>query len=206
MKDPFTLFADNLAAGYNIQQAAQLAIMNKYKATLEPIGHGHESPPVAFLDTILKWAQSESDTVFERNTGFDIYSVLEKLPHTSLLERKAVALEALRCIGGFESNWNWKEGRDVSAGPETEEQMEAGAFQVSFDSSRLGPDLQRYLIENGIFHAGDFRTRIQVDPVFDCAYTFRLLRVSTRWDGPINRGWVTAAASLDAHKEWMALL
>lgn len=177
----------------------------------QPIGHGHDSPPAAFLQALVAWAKAEDDSVFAPNLQLgdkDIYNVIApKLGHsTDLTVRRAQMCEVLRCLGGDESDWNWQEGRDTSAGPETPDQMEAGAFQVSYDSRLLVSDLAAFLAQHGITDAETFQAKIKESPQLDMAYTARLLRDATRWDGPSNRGWILQQVSPDAVAEFAALL
>lgn len=181
----------------------------KFVATKKPIGHNHGAPPDSFLTILIEWARTEEDSIFTLNDYHDIYGLMEDAlgPYTSLLHRKSVMCEVLRVLPGDESDWSWTEGRDTSAGPQTPEQMEAGAFQVSYDSRRLGPDLNEFLVVHGIRTPEEFQAKIKVDPILDCAYTARLLREPyKRWDGPINRGWIAAQVSRDAVAEFQMFL
>lgn len=178
-------------------------------AIFRPIGHGHDIVPASFVKILVAQVKNEQDWVFASNINFDIYSLVkEKLgPYTSLLQRKAVMCDCLIAIAADESDWGWKEGRDTTAGPQTPDEREAGAFQVSYDSRLLGPDLQAFLLANGIHNAQEFQDKIKASPELDLAYTERLLREPyKRWDGPINRGWIAEQVSPDAVKEFQALL
>lgn len=185
--------------------------MSIYKATKKPIGHNHGAPPDSFLDILIEWAKGEDDIVFEPNAAFDIYSLMSEalgpFKRATLLHRKAALCEVLRVLPGDESDWRWAEGRDVTAGPQKPEEMEAGAFQVSYDSRNLGVDLRAFLVAHGITDAGEFQSRIKADPKLDLAYTARLLREPyKRWDGPINRGWIAEQVSREAMAEFERLL
>ncbi|MDR3405133.1 MAG: hypothetical protein P4L99_21745 [Chthoniobacter sp.] len=182
-----------------------------FLAAKQPIGHGHAAPSDDFLRTLVGWAEREPDALFAPNDHLgdrDIYNRLALIlgPWTSIQHRRAAACEFLRVLAGDESDWDWKAGRDTTAGAESPEQMEAGAFQVSYDSIHLGNDLIIFLDANGIFDAADFQARIKTDPVFDLRYTFRLCRDATRWDGPINRGWVTSQVNRQAVAEFLTAL
>jgi hypothetical protein len=178
-------------------------------ATKKPIGHGHGAPPDSFLEILVNWARKEDETVFAPNTNYDIYTLIRPVlgPWESPLHRRAALCEVLRVLPGDESDWNWVEGRDTTAGVQMPDQMEAGAFQVSYDSHNLGRDLQRFLLSHGINDPWTFQSRIKADPVLDLAYTARLLREPyKRWDGPINRGWIAQQVDEDAVKEFIQLL
>ena len=104
-------------------------------------------PPDDFLDQLVAWGQQAPDEIFERNNHKDIYSsIIEVLgPWQGLQHRRAVMLEVMRVLAGFESSWDWNEGRDItnptSVTPET---IEAGAWQVSANS--MPPARQNPLI------------------------------------------------------------
>lgn len=165
-------------------------------------------PPDSFLNELCDWAATEDESVFADNdVARDIYAVLKPVlgPWTSILHRRAVMCEALRVLGGFESTWNWLEGRDTSAGPETIDEQEAGIFQVSYNSSNF-PTMRKDLEDEGITNAQDFINETKSDHIFALAYCARLLRQSVTWDGPILRGDVSRAVSRDAVAEFQLFL
>jgi hypothetical protein len=71
----------------------------------------------------------------------DIYSNVFGVlgPWEDLRHRRAVMLEVMRVLAGFESSWDWEAGVDVtnptSTTPDT---IEAGAWQVSANSMGFG--------------------------------------------------------------------
>src|SRR5260370_5489354 len=73
-------------------------------------------PPDDFLDQLVAWGKRSSDEIFVLNAFSDIYSsVINTLgPWQGIPHRRAVMLEVLRVLAGFESSWNWNEGRDTS--------------------------------------------------------------------------------------------
>lgn len=183
--------------------------MSKFNATKQPIGHGHNVIPDEFLQTVLDAVKMEPDALFNQNPGYDIYSILKPRFGSvlSALMRRALMAETLRVVGGDESDFDFKEGADKTAGFEHPDEMEAGAFQVSYNSWRLGKDLQIFLAQNGVTDATTFQAKMKADPIFDCCYTMRLLRQPyKRWDGPINQGWVLAQVNSAAVSEWEQLL
>jgi hypothetical protein len=100
----------------------------------------------------------------------------------------------MRVIAGFESAFGWNCGADKTAGPETPLQEETGAWQVSANSMALDPSLRAFVIaELGTDHPATFITACKSNHRFVVHYVALLLRISTRWDGPINEGWVTEA-------------
>src|SRR5262245_8451414 len=64
-------------------------------------------------------------------------------PLKDMSHRRAVMLEVMRVLSGFESSWNWNDGRDTtnptSVTPDT---TEAGAWQVSANSMNFGQELK----------------------------------------------------------------
>lgn len=150
-------------------------------------------PPVSFLDDLIDGIKPLPDDVFEPNHNADIYGVLAPVlgPWTGTPHRKAAMCEALRVIAAFESGWNFNEGRDLSAGPETLMQQETGVFQVSADSMAIDPSLRACVNRvAGSSSPQTFIAAMKVNHPLAIEYCARLLRFSTRWDGPINRGWV----------------
>lgn len=146
--------------------------------------------PVAFLIELINWAKSAPDEIFAVNSLHDIYSKVkpELGPYTSLLHRKAVMLEVLRVLAGFESSWDWTEGVDTSRlGEFTPENSEAGAWQVSWDSRFLFPASGLYL-SRGVDSGVKFQQRTKFDHQFAMDWVARLLRCNTRHHGPLYKG------------------
>ena len=106
-------------------------------------------PPDAFLNELIDWALTAPNKIFLANINHDIYTniSLELGPWNGFQHRKAVMLEVLRVLGGFESSWDWNEGLDKtnphSTTPCTEE---AGIFQCSGNSMSFDQSLKDLLI------------------------------------------------------------
>lgn len=104
--------------------------------------------PTDFLNELIDWCLQAPDEVFLKNQNHDIYSQVfgDLGPWDDLTHRKAVLLEVLRVLGGFESSWDWNAGVDEtnpdSNTPCTEE---AGIFQCSGDSMNFDPSLKKLL-------------------------------------------------------------
>jgi len=102
-------------------------------------------PPDEFLDQLVAWGKQAPDEIFAPNPHTDIYSsVLNALsPWQGIPHRRAVLLEVMRVLAGFESSWKWDAGRDTtnpaSVTPDT---IEAGAWQVSANSMNFGQELK----------------------------------------------------------------
>src|SRR5450432_2403167 len=74
------------------------------------------SPPDSFLIELVTWFRKANDGLFQQNANIDIYSsVIAALgPWESLLYRKAVMMECVRVLGGFESSYDWNCGVDTT--------------------------------------------------------------------------------------------
>lgn len=146
--------------------------------------------PEHFLREMVVWARSAPDEIFEVNPLNDIYSKVkpELGPYTSLVHRKAVMLEVMRVLAGFESSWKWNEGVDVSrAGDDTAENSEAGAWQVSYDARKLAPVLQDLITSKGIKNGVEFQKVTKSDHEFTMEFVSRLMRVTTFHNGPLYK-------------------
>lgn len=141
---------------------------------------------------MVNWAKSAEDVIFTKNPHADIYSKVtsELGPFESLLHRKAVMLEVLRVLAGFESSWDWKEGVDTSRlGTTTPENAEAGAWQISFDSRMLFKDQAAKLIWiYGISGGISFQQITKHNHQFALEWVSRLLRCNTKHNGPLYKG------------------
>lgn len=162
-------------------------------------------PPDSFLDELLAWGRTAPDALFAPNDGFDVYSsVADNLgPWTCKLHRKAVMIEVLRVLAGFESSWNWNEGRDTTnASSITPETIEAGAWQVSANSRHFGADLMALAPADG----RDFQFAMKTDHRLACEYIARLLRHTVNHNGPVKRKEINPHLHREAVSEAMALL
>lgn len=159
-------------------------------------------PPTAFLNELLDWAVEAPDEIFEENDRYDIYSSvsLQLGPYLSLANRKAVMLEVLRVLGGFESSWNWTQGVDTtnpnSKAPCSEE---AGLFQCSGDAMDIDPSLKAFMKEtSGKTDCKTFITLSKSNHQFAIEFCARLLRFTTTHHGPIKKKkihrWLSRAA------------
>lgn len=166
--------------------------MTDFMETRERV-YNRGRPPIEFLEFIVEWAKDAPDEIFEINSEMDVYShVAYKLgPWRSddfLRHRKAVMLEVLRVLAGFESSWNWREGRDVGAGEQTICQKEAGILQCSGDSmrgfSKVGSWAKNIY---GISNCYEFRETSRSDRHFAIEYCARLLRETYKHHGPLKR-------------------
>jgi len=149
------------------------------------------SAPAAFLDEMVDWAKTAPDEIFEKNEIFDIYSKVsgELGPFETLTHRKAVMLEVMRVLAGFESSWDWKEGVDTSRlGDDTPENSEAGAWQVSYDGRGLSPDLKPLLMKHGVNNGVQFQQAMKFNHALAMEFVARLMRANTKHNGPLYKG------------------
>lgn len=147
--------------------------------------------PDDFLRELVEWGRSAPDDIFEVNPLRDIYAKVkpELGPYESLLHRKAVMLEVMRVLAGFESSWDWKEGVDTSRlGDDTPENSEAGAWQVSYDARLLHPSLREVLERAGIQNGVEFQCAMKFNHTLAMEFAARLMRVNTRHNGPLYKG------------------
>ena len=147
--------------------------------------------PLPFLLEMVEWAKKADDSIFALNDRKDIYSKVypELGPYISILHRKAIMLEVMRVLAGFESSWKWTEGVDTSRlGNDTPENSEAGAWQVSYDARRLDVSLGVFLINRSIKDGVKFQQVMKFDHPTAMEFVAKLLRVNTRHNGPLYKG------------------
>lgn len=151
-------------------------------------------PPDAFLRELVGWARQAPDEIFAPNDNpGDIYAAitpeLGSFGADNLPARKAAMLEVMRVLAGFESSWDWNEGVDTTrVAADTDENAEAGAWQVSADSLAFGADLKalvRARVGNPTGVA--FQRAMKSDHALAMEYVARLMRHTTRHNGPLYR-------------------
>lgn len=147
--------------------------------------------PASFLAELIAWGKSAPDEIFAPNAFFDIYSKVkpELGPYESPLHRRAVMLEVMRVLAGFESSWNWKEGVDASKSVgNTPENAEAGAWQTSYDARKTAPFLLEMLQTAGIRDGVAFQREMKRNHPFAMEFVARLMRKNVGHNGPLYRG------------------
>jgi hypothetical protein len=167
-------------------------------------------PPNDFLDQLVAWGKAAPDEIFAPNTHDDVYSSVRSSlgPWEGIAHRRAVMLEVLRVLAGFESSWDWNEGRDThnptSVTPET---IEAGAWQVSANSMSFGKDLKDLVLARvGTLDGNAFQKAMKQDHPLAMEYIARLLRRTTKHNGPVHRHEIDEWLRRDAVDEFRALL
>ena len=154
-------------------------------------------PPQPFLDELILWGRNAPEELFAPNPNpKDIYvSVMPVLgPWQGAIHRRAVMLEVMRVLAGFESSWDWTKGVDTTNQRSMAhiESQEAGAWQVSYDSLGFGDDLKQLCYQTMGFTAPSFSVRdfirtMKKDHVFAMEYIARLLRHTVQHNGPVAR-------------------
>ncbi len=171
-------------------------------------------PPDSFLTELIVWGKKAPVVLFEPNENpADVYASIKPVlgPWEDNTQRRAVMLEVMRVLAGFESSWNWNEGVDTtnktSVTPETEE---AGAWQVSMNAVVFGQDLEM-LTMNKIgtidYEFGRiFQSAMKADHPFAMEFIARLLRHTCRHNGPVLRHEIDPWLSRSAVAEFQRLL
>lgn len=166
--------------------------------------------PDSFLDELVDWGVTAPSEVFVRNDRVDIYSsVMPQLgPLQGDLHRRAVMLEVLRVLGGFESSWSWIAGVDTtnptSNTPCTEE---AGIFQCSGNSMSFSPTLKELLLRTGADGTClSFIKTTKTNHQFAIEYCAHLIRYTTKHHGPIKREEIHPWLRRDAVDELQGFL
>ncbi|MGP0019617.1 MAG: hypothetical protein ACLPHP_13680 [Candidatus Sulfotelmatobacter sp.] len=180
-----------------------------YKATKQRV-HTRGVPPDSFLDELVAWGKIAPDDIFAPNSGKDVYSnVFSTLgPWHGISHRRAVMLEVMRVLAGFESSWKWNEGADTtnptSVTPTT---MEAGAWQVSANSMGFGPELKALVLAQAGAADGDtFQSAMKENHQLAMEYIARLLRRTVDHNGPVKRHEIDRWLRKDAVAEFQSLV
>lgn len=181
-----------------------------YHAAKHPV-HNRGIPPDSFLNELVAWGKVAPDEIFAPNSAKnDIYSNVFGVlgPWQSLRRRRAVMLEVMRVLAGFESSWNWNEGRDTNVtGPVTSTELEAGAWQVSANSMGWGPELKNLVLTKaGASDASTFRQAMKQNHPLAMEYIARLLRHTVDANGPVKRHEINRWLRKDAVTEFFDLM
>ena len=167
-------------------------------------------PPSMFLDALIAWGKAAADEIFAPNQHSDVYDSVKDVlgPYRDATHRKAVMLEVMRVLAGFESSWKWTAGRDTtnptSDKPDTEE---AGAWQVSANSMHFGQDLKDLVqAQLGSLDPDKFRDGMKQNHSLAMEYIARLLRHTVAANGPVKRHEVDEWLQPEAVKELELLL
>lgn len=167
-------------------------------------------PPDDFLDQLVAWGKSAPDEIFTRNPFDDIYSSVKDTlgPWQGTPHRRAVMLEVMRVLAGFESSWKWTEGRDTTNPTSvTADTIEAGAWQVSANSMNFGQELKDLVMAQvGTLDGNAFQKAMKENHPLAMEYIARLLRRTTRHNGPVRDRKIHPWLRRDAVAEFQSLL
>jgi len=167
-------------------------------------------PPDSFLDELIAWGKDAQDEIFAPNPYSDIYSSVKNTlgPWQNNEHRRAVMLEVMRVLAGFESSWDWEAGRDVTnPSSNTPDTTEAGAWQVSANSMNFGAELKDLVSrEVNSVDGIKFQDAMKTNHQLAMEYIARLLRRTTHHNGPVLRHEIDPWLRRDAVEEFQALL
>lgn len=167
-------------------------------------------PPDSFLTELVLWSKGAASDIFSANDLSDVYSSVKNTlgPWQSLEHRRAVMLEVMRVLGGFESSWNWNEGRDTTNSTSvTSTTIEAGLWQVSANAMNYGQELKDLvMLHVGSLDGNKFQEAMKNDHALAMEFVARLLRRTTHHNGPVLRHEIDPWLRRDAVVEFMGLL
>jgi hypothetical protein len=166
-------------------------------------------PPSDFLDQLVAWGKHAPEEIFVRNPFSDIYSsIFNSLgPWESIKHRRAAMLEVMRVLAGFESSWDWTEGRDPNNPDPSPEAAEAGAWQVSQNATNFGQELKDLVLATvGTLDAIAFQKAMKRNHPLAMEFVARLLRRTTTHHGPVIRHEIDAWLRRDAVAEFQSLM
>jgi hypothetical protein len=167
-------------------------------------------PPVSFLNELVDWGVSAPNEIFARNDRVDIYSVVkdELGPWTNDVERRAVMLEVLRVLAGFESSWDWNADVDTTnPTSNTPCTKEAGILQCSGNSMNFDSSLKELLRSvAGATDCDTFRATTKENHPFALEYCARLLRFTVNHHGPVKHGDIQPELRRDAMAEFLGFI
>lgn len=192
----------------SILSGAQLL---EFRATRKRVSN-RGNPPPDFLKELIEWGRTAPEEIFAPSSApVEIYtSVKAELgPWQGPLHRRAVMLECMRVLAGFESSWKWSEGVDLSNQHSLEHITgeETGAWQVSFDSLPFGVDLKELARKFCVpLSPKAFIEKMKAEHTFAMEYIARLLRHTVRHNGPVLRKEINPFLSREAVAEFQRFL
>jgi len=180
-----------------------------YHATKQSVSN-RGVPPDKFLDELVAWGKAAPEEIFAPNAAKDVYSNISGVlgPWQGVGHRRAVMLEVMRVLAGFESSWSWNAGRDTSnPASVTPETIEAGAWQVSANSMGFGQELKDLVLDRtGSLDGNVFQAAMKQDHSLAMEYIARLLRRTVNHNGPVKRHEIDSWLRKDAVTEFLSLL
>ncbi|MFZ1234678.1 MAG: hypothetical protein WAQ53_15555 [Thiofilum sp.] len=184
-------------------------ILSPNSVLLSPV-YNRGSAPIDFINILVSWARNADNEIFNWNANYDIYShVRQDLgPWQGIMHRKAVMLEVMRVLAGYESSWNWQAEHDITNPTSTSDcTKEAGIFQCSANSMVFDASLKELLRSvAGKTDCQSFRNLTKSNKYFAIEYCARLLRFTINHHGPIKRYEIHPWLSKEAVQEFTNLL
>ena len=185
-----------------------------YSATKQAVSN-RGIPPDSFLDELVAWGVNAPSDIFVDFSNRDgVFARVKKTlgPYDDIRHRRAVMLEVMRVLAGFESAWNWNQGTDTGADakaktPRSAGEIEAGAWQVSANSMGLGIELRVIVAaEVGSTGAKEFQKAMKENHPLAMEYIARLLNRSIAANGPLLRNEIDKWLKRDAVAEFRGFL
>jgi hypothetical protein len=180
-----------------------------FQATKQKVSN-RGAPPDSFLDELVSWGRTAPDDIFVPNTHADIYANVVGVlgPWQGIRHRRAVMMEVMRVLAGFESSWDWNAGVDTTnPSSTTPDTIEAGAWQVSANSMAFGQELKGLVFDKvGSLDGDEFQRAMKQDHPLAMEYVARLLRRTVNHHGPVKRHEIDEWLRRDAVSEFQALL
>ena len=185
-----------------------------YYATKQAVSN-RGIPPDDFLDELVAWGVDAPNDIFvDYSNPEGIFARVKKNfgPYADIRHRRAVMLEVMRVLAGFESGWNWNQGTDTDADrraktPRRPSEIEAGAWQVSANSIGLGIEL-RVIVQSEVGSTGaiEFQKAMKQNHALAMEYIARLLNRTIASHGPLLRTEIDKWLKRDAVEEFRNLL
>lgn len=158
--------------------------------------HNRGKAPFNVIKDIVLSLRQSPDEVFAPNDNYDIFSSIkpELGPWTSLKQRAASLGAAMVVQAGFESTWDYTEGRDMSANNTSSCTEEAGMYQTSGNMNDFNKEAQDVLKPYQIHMCGgkatceEFKACTKEPNVsFTHGHFIRASRITVNHWGPIKR-------------------
>ena len=179
----------------------------KLNRALFPVVKNRIPCPSAFVAEMLEWSKTAPLRVFEMNENpADIFGHMRGRfgPWNSVNARRGFLLAAMIVLAGWESSWDWNEGRDTSnPDVDTPEEIEAGAFQVSANSMNFGPELREAVRAiAGKTDPESFQHAMKTNHPLALTYIAMLLRRTVRHNGPVRDRKIVPAMKPELIAAW----
>ncbi len=157
--------------------------------------HNRGKIPAWFVEDVIAVAKATPDVVFAPNSNYDIYSSIAPQlgPWRDLKHRKAAMVNVVLVAAGYESSWDYSEGRDMSANNTSSCTEEAGILQSSGNSNYFSKTLGAYQQQVcGGTSCDNFRAcsksgNSTFKKEFPVGHFMRLVRFTIKHHGPLVR-------------------